>query len=452
MINIRQGLEDRDAVMGVYDPCPVVLQDPDIGSVYNYRFVLDIALLIDGTWTSQALLKVYPNSQSCGAFDMSQVMRYALEVNEPTNSPLNNVDKPLRYTNNTAVFRVRAGRESSTTPTGAITLTYDHTKYVSAVAARYLDEFTSWNDTPITDYVMDGSGKWLTLRKTRKMKVANIIREVYVVRLFENQRFGMSYLSTDVGPAFDTTAMKLYVAAFAPTAVFASAEVNFTEQEVDIDTYYGNNVGNGGLVREVFVNYTDLDNYDWASAIPDNTQSNIYFDLRRQADNVVRSLGVVLQVKPCTTKGVTFKFLNELGGYDYVFCEGHTQEETEYTREQYNTSTGNWYTATGLSDSSNLQLNNPFLRRGKSVVNAERKRYTATTGYLQEGEVDLVHGLLRSRLVLASRFVGQDEDAGNTLYPVRITNSSLKSMFKETDKLVEYTIEFEYANQPRPLV
>jgi hypothetical protein len=233
-VSVRQGLEDRDAVMGVYDPCPVVLYENNLGAFYNYEFILIIDRRVGASWERVTTLRVYPNEQTCGVFDMSGVLRYALTLGEPPTGPISYTDNPCAFLNNAEFFRVQAGQESSSTPTGVITQTIAHTKYIGAVAARYLDEWTSWNDTPLPTFVMDGDGQWLTLRKKRIVKVAGQTRLVYVIPIDVNQRFSMSYLSTDTGSGWATDDMKLYVAAVNPSATFVSASVDVVNQSVDI--------------------------------------------------------------------------------------------------------------------------------------------------------------------------------------------------------------------------
>ena len=85
----------------------------------------------------------------------------------------------------------------------------------------------------------------------------------------------------------------------------------------------------------------------------------------------------------CTQYGVHFKFLNKFGGYDYVFCKGHTATDVNYTRQEYNTSTANYHTTTGLSD-NRLQIVDPNKRQVVSQVTQQKPSHKAYTGYLSK--------------------------------------------------------------------
>lgn len=456
-VTIRQGLEARDSVMSVYDPCPVVLYDSGIGSLYNYRYVINIQRVVGG-YTDVAVIKRFPNAASCGTFDLSQVLRLAVQVGAPSDSAISTSTNPCSSTNNSDYFRIRVGSESSATEDGAVTLTYDTDCFVHAFAGRFFDEFTSYNDDVLQDYVMASSKgqKWLTNRKTTDSLTALglTFADCYVVPINKGRTFTMSYMSTDVASPYNTDAMKLRVQVGTKTSMEQVAEVNITNQNVDIATSYPPVLSDGGLIRDVHIGFPELTGYSWASALQgfrDWTYMSV--ELVAQSDGSARSLPIIFKALPeCDDEGLIFKYLNNLGGYDYLLCQGFTQQTTEYTRQTYTTSTGNWQTADGTSDATNLLLNDPTKRKGKSEVTSQRKTFSTNTGYLDANDNDLVHGLLASKRVYCNKFVGNRTAQSNTFYPVNITNSSMRAMFQEVDKLIDYTIEFQYANPIRPSV
>ena len=60
--------------------------------------------------------------------------------------------------------------------------------------------------------------------------------------------------------------------------------------------------------------------------------------------------------------------------------------------------------------------------------------------------------MFHSQRVYATRFVApRTKPDQDDFFPVVIKNTRVKRMYQETDKMVDYTIEFEYANNPRPL-
>lgn len=455
-VSVRQGLTARDSVMSVYDPCPVVLYDSNIGSLYNYRYVVNIQRVVGG-YTDVAVIKRFPNSQSCGTFDLSQILKLSVQVGDPSNDAIDNSTNPCSSTNNSDYFRIRVGSESSATEDGAVTLTYDAEYFVHAFAARFFDEFTSYNDLVLEDYVMKVSGEkqWLTTRKisTNIRVLGTFYNECYMIDVERHQRFTMSYLSTDGLNPYDTDAMKLLIQIGTRDVTTASASVNVTNQVVNINSNNPPVLANGGLVRDVHIGYGDIQLFAWASNLHGNTQwTYMSAALVRQSDNTLVSTPIVFKLKECEDDGLMFKYLNNLGGYDYLLCRGFTQQTTEYTRETYTTGSGNWQTATGLSNDTNLLLNDPMKRKTKSNVTSQRRKFLTSTGYLNAEDNDLVHGLLASKRVYCNKFVGNRQPHSGTFYPVNITNTSMRAMFQEVDKLIEYKIEFEYANPIRPSV
>ena len=109
---MRQGY---NAVVGVYDPVPIVLFDDDVENFFNYRYLVKVNRRVGNFWVQVAVIKRIPNSESAGAFDISQLLRGTLKVKDPENEPINGSVGPQSFANNAEFFQLRLGRERATT-------------------------------------------------------------------------------------------------------------------------------------------------------------------------------------------------------------------------------------------------------------------------------------------------------------------------------------------------
>lgn len=457
-VSMRQGLSSTQAVIGVYDPVPVVLYDTDVSTLFNYRYVIQVNKRVGTNWVQVAKLKRIPNQESAGAFDLSQLLRGTLQVDDPETSPVNPSNNPASFANNAAFFQIKCGRESATTQGGTITETLNATFYTLAVAAQFGTEFDTWPYS-ISDRFLPkvgGGGKFLTERTTRRIEFGGQRYDAHVVPVpFRDFHFAVSMLFTDNQAPWNTDTQNVRVRIGNRSTIFASADTNLLAgQSVSNTSYSGMNLGNGGCPRQLHIGYGDLADQSWASNVQGNsTWTHMYVEVKTASGGFRYMKPWVFTIEDdCTHNGMHFKFLNKFGGYDYVFCKGHTSSQIDYTRQNYNTSTANYYTANGLADAL-LQVNDPDKRQTISQVTQEKRKHKAYTGYIDDTDNELVVALLGSQRVYATKFVAPREQQDDSAYfPVVITNSSVKRMYQETDKMVEYTIEFEYANTPRPRI
>lgn len=441
--------------MAVYDPCPVVTYESNIASYFDVRYILKIDKRVGALWVTQATIKRYPNAESCGVFDMGPVLRNAIEETMSTKAPA--VGKVATDAGVSAQFRIQVGYEYKTTADGNILLFPYVNRYIRGVLGRHLDQFTAWSRRPMTDFVMSTAqdGKFMTLREVDHDSITLMQTawpDAIVIPVHESERFMVSYLSTDVASEFDTPAMKLSVSWGSQTGLLGSNSVNISNQEVSNVTFYGDD-SDGVVLRNLHVGPKDLLDATWASGFTSAATWNyIAVRMEQQSDSRKVSQTIVFKNRECQHQGIKFLFLNNLGGWDTLHCEGHTSRNIKYTRKQYTSTTGNWATATGINDAQDLRLNDPQGRMTKSDVTSEKQVHKTQTGYLDSKHNELVHGLMRSKRVLATKFDKPRQDSDNDYYPVNITSTMMKSMFREVDKLIEYTIEFEYANELRPTI
>lgn len=444
---IRQGLEARDSVMGAYDPNPVVTYETDVNNLYNFRYFLTIKRRVNSAWEEVSTIKRIPNKSGVGVFDMSQVLRNAVTLGLPSTG--GNGDDPAQKSNTSEVFQIKVGYDFSSTPTSGIQTFTAETRYAHVIAGAYLDQFTDYNNTPITDYVLDSNiAPFLTNRQAHRFQVGGISYvKTAVVYLNENDSFSLGILSTDLTAPFDTQALRLSLTAYV-NGVATQVTTDITLQEVSNTAFEPETTT--AVTTDLWIGPADFKNYSWASALSGLTWTHVEVEMQLAgSSHAAQSKKFVIIKKGCGVDGMSFKYLNKFGTYDYVFCQGHTQENLNYTRDTFTTGSGNWATADGLTTDTNLLLNNPNERQTISEVTNKERAFTASTGYISQYENDLVLGLLESKRVWATKFVAPRVDQGTEYYPATITNSSMRAMFQQTDKLIEYSIEFTYANPVR---
>lgn len=133
----------------------------------------------------------------------------------------------------------------------------------------------------------------------------------------------------------------------------------------------------------------------------------------------------------CFYDRVNFAFINNYGFWDYYGVTLPKTKQTELQRSEITKSFVDYSSATSTYD---------ITRRGKKYYNIKyNDRYTIVTNWLSQEEADWLSELLESPEV----FVQQ----GSTFVPIVLTNSQyVHNTNKRSQKVFQYTIEYQYAN------
>ena len=139
----------------------------------------------------------------------------------------------------------------------------------------------------------------------------------------------------------------------------------------------------------------------------------------------------------CGYDGVRFAWKNEFGVWDYYTFTLADSENVNIERQQYTQTFVN-YSTTEDSVAYNKQ------RRGaKPFYNKLISTRTANSDWLTQAEADWLRELFFSTNVF--------QQDGNEFFPLSITSSTLvEKKNPRTQKLFQYQIEFQPANQPNP--
>lgn len=134
-------------------------------------------------------------------------------------------------------------------------------------------------------------------------------------------------------------------------------------------------------------------------------------------------------INVCEPKFTTYKvsFINKYGAYEDVYFTKKTTEEFNITKEEYKTNS---------IDTSNVTYKTYGVQSQMYNVNAKTK-LTLNTGYINEDYVSSIEELLLSENIWI-RFESK------TL-PINTVTSNIQKKSSLNDKLINYTLEFEFA-------
>jgi len=142
---------------------------------------------------------------------------------------------------------------------------------------------------------------------------------------------------------------------------------------------------------------------------------------------------------PCDYPLYQLAWLNKYGVYDYYFFTGRDQYTISRTDNQYTRGFLNYsLTDAGIS---------PYNYENRGVTNYEttyNQVYTVSTKFLTQEWSDWLEGLFTSPEVW---IIDEDEK----WYPINLVSADYtKFNDPRSQKLKSYTVQFKYANQPRP--
>jgi hypothetical protein len=107
--------------------------------------------------------------------------------------------------------------------------------------------------------------------------------------------------------------------------------------------------------------------------------------------------------------------------------------------DSYETSK-NEYRANIVGAKANGSWGYETYQRQKSILNKKGKaKFSLNTGWIAENYNDKIEDLLLAEQVWIN-------PSGNTSYPVNIMTSNIQEKTDANEKIVNYAIEFEYAN------
>ena len=437
-------IQKPDGVVGVYNPVYVLTQltGSDYDDTFNFRYLFRItAYSVSGVATVAPLIRKFPNNAGCGAVDISKVLQSYIEVAKP----ILNVGTVVASNigNSAHRFKLEVGYESSATADGNVTQTFvsadDQDFY--GIRGAFSDRYTTTSYNGVQDYVYanDGTqdGKFLSagLRREGRLELTASTTDsghvsynamsgsAPVTNQYTHLRYFMKYGN---GQTTSVEVTPLTGPIVAPTNIGAlTGVVNLYCMPVD--------VGGWTFVPDA-ADPTLVLNWEYY-VVSLGTASTRYSEQLR------------IYRKDCQTgRGTRFMFLNSIGGWDFLRTEGYTKQSNAYTRDNVNRVRENYFTANNTFELTASQNLHGTIK----PVSAIRDKYVANTGAIKDAEGQLVQELLRSPQVYAYKFEPHTDQLDVEYYPVNITNSQVSMVYQKQEKIVQYAIEFEYANPITP--
>jgi hypothetical protein len=130
--------------------------------------------------------------------------------------------------------------------------------------------------------------------------------------------------------------------------------------------------------------------------------------------------------------GTKIWFLNRFGAIDKVTFMGLKTDSYETSKNEYR--------ANIVGAKANGSWGYETYQRQKSILNKKGKaKFSLNTGWIAENYNDKIEDLLLAEQVWIN-------PSGNTSYPVNIMTSNIQEKTDANEKIVNYAIEFEYAN------
>jgi len=200
-------------------------------------------------------------------------------------------------------------------------------------------------------------------------------------------------------------------------AVATGFDITYTDSSLSAHTFTtafdSYTVSGNYTIKHIYCGYDDLTNRYSKSV---NTDYPIVVE--------VGSETITLNPIPCNgNTQYTIRFMNKNGVIDYVYVNGKDEitEQIDYETYKYN-----------KIDYSTMSYNYSGGSYHKRFIMGKKKR-TFNTGWINESVVERLNDLYLSELVWLNNM------------PIIITNTDMKYKTTRFDKLINYTIETEYA-------
>lgn len=473
--NVHQGGELKDAIQWAYDGVPIVTENTAAGSNTNHVYLCRVSYWTGSGWKSLGTLHSRGNEVGFGVFDIQSVVlagdrvaKGALQTLETTDTYY---DEIQTYAGREWYVKAELGWKSDTQ-----NATYPATRYYRIIAGALTDTFTSWADRNYEGYVLKTTqGTYLTKRKTSGGLGSFVYgnRPIMNVDVMPYDRYSVTYLACSkpgavAGTTWNSNLGRFEVRVISLGMLLATQTFDVTKESIYVDTQAVPQTANGLLLREVHFGPKDitqilatgtriysgtmqgaiaLGQWDYIELVPKTSGNATTGNQIVRLHNMLRKEGA-----PCRdSERLQFKFRNRLGGFDYLSCQTYTKRVMNTERVEHSRRDTNYNSANNVTD---IEPNNPHAFTRVSRVSSITDKFTADTGYISEDMNDVVRELLTSQEVYVTKWVDNDTRVNQfpSFYPCLVTSPSMSYMYRVTDKLVQYTFDFEYSNNPRPLI
>ena len=433
-------------------PLIVTVYDDTNTGEEKFRYVLDVE--INGALVAR--LKTLPNASDVGIFDISKVVQDYLSIDYTSNST----------TYATTTQPIHELHEVAST----VELLSQNKDAIKFVELKGRAEWYVTANGAVTLTTVRSSKNFYAIDSAIDYEQGFNVEVDRYVRLIEIDVLGT--------PTLPFTANDLRVLTNAPLTQYAYADdygtlaflnhlyfdaPNFTESNYYIDEVEYKSYNKAGtLLNTVTVDMSTNGTVDGNSTIDQASEAQkvIYIPfgfknfeesatLNVLSPNVTATVDkVTVEIKNATVdsyykiytlqldpycskyKPKRFAFRNRFGAWDYVNFNAKNSENSDINRETYVKPIGNWSGATYALNS--------FDRTKTSFNTKSVKKGTANTNFISENDVNWLQELFESEDVYVYE--------GGYWKPIVITDTNFITKTTVNDRLIQYSINYEYSN------
>lgn len=406
-----------------FDPCIYVVAESTIGP-HKFSYTCVIEHYDGSAYVNLATLRIPKNSEDCGVFDISGVVRAALNPTAPGVTGTELIDLT---SDQSGRFKMTFGSEQALTANSAPVANASTAveEFVFYSGSRH-DPLEGYSENQFSDFALAGTN--------RRMLTTNAFgTDTVRIEVRDDEKGFLQFLSQQT----TLPATSFDIVYFNGSTQLSSTNVPIPavgqDYELNILTLYCYPYG--------------LNNDAPASARPNDAGNNGWtrYVITAKRGGLTFSLGHEFVRKEfCEPHAVKFQWLNEYGGYEHIWCKGlfskrQTLETTGYTRTR-----GNWNEASASTNFGYTEV-----ERGQSqMVTKTTRSFRTHTGMLPENENTRIESLMRSRDVRCTKPGSESDD----LYPCVIETKTLNLVESFSGDNIEYSFDFVLANQPKTMV
>jgi hypothetical protein len=392
---------------GAYDKVTYrVYDDTNVGDA-KYRYVAKIF------WKTQviATIKVLPNNNDRGIFEISRILQDQLIEDLPFN-----IDAPLTAANMSGDMAVQFYYESApdadSAPTESALQVTSQTLRV--LAGSFTLRTQNSNQTTTGNFAFNTVSPYLAL-SNYPSKFSNSTSNVPPTLM---QRVRSKDYATMTVMRQNTLQFELRFLTDSYVQIGSATIWNYTTQIATGD--------NALHIPAGLQNFADM-----GISIPAGTA---YYVIE-YSPSIQRQMQWFKIEDGCKYEAVRFAWWNKYGGIDYINFYGASKESSKVQRHTYRTYGGNFFTAgTDANDNAVILASDGVRSAGRTEVETTK---TANSGYITEDEVPAVMDLVQSPRVWVFQ-----SDAWQA---VMIDENQVTKQTSLIDKTINYTIRFTFA-------
>lgn len=392
---------------GAYDLMVFRVYDDDVDTFAKYRYQAKVYF----STQLLATLRVLPNANGEGIFEVSQIVQDQMEADKPWN------EEKLSAANMSGVLQVLFFRVTADNDDEQETESSQQaaSNFIDVLAGAHTPETSASNITTAGRFIF-GSGE------TRNIAISNYRSyngslpsspPLYRQRIRQKEYGTVSIYKQDAMDELFILQYNVQWNAVGQTNL--SVPIALTDVDAgDCVLHYGagpQNLSEAGITLSTYAKYYGL---FWASG---GQLMSYWFEIEEDCKHPLTRLA----------------FWNQYGGIDYFNMRGTARESRNVERRNYRTFGGNFYTASGNTDAV-VNPDEGYKSAGKVQV---EKSLQLHSGYLQEHEVEVVVDLLQSPRVWVYE--------QSSWQSVIIDQNSVEVKTSLIDKTIEYEFRVQFA-------